>query len=319
MNFIIIGHFAVDNVIRFQKRNKPTLGGSVAYCSLSLAKYTQRCQISIISVIGTSNFDKDLLNSLKEQNINLDFIQWKEINNTNFILEYHDHSRHLTLKSRGPELEIKDFPQNSKVGKPDGIILAPLCNEISFDYVKKLVKKFPETYFGIDLQGFIRKIGEDGGVSLEDDDDKIKIIHKIIDLLGEKLVLKGSEEEMKILTSAENLNEIEDYFKKPIFKGLYLTTLGEKGSLVVKYNQDTLKIPAFKPKKVIDETGAGDVYLGIFLYEFIRSKKSWKEIKNCAYLASAAASFDVEKKGTNGFKSKGKVNKRVKQKHFITG
>lgn len=317
MNFIIIGHFAVDNVIRFQERNKPTLGGSVAYCSLSLASYTHKCQIFIISVIGTSNFDKRLLNSFNGKNINLDFIQWKEENNTNFILEYHDHSRHLTLKSRGPELDFKALPQNNKFEKPDGIILAPLCNEISFDYVKKLVEKFPDTYFGMDLQGFIRKIGKDGEVSLEYDKEKIKIIDEIIDLIGERLVLKGSEEEMKILTYAKNLKEIEEYFKKPPYKGLYLITLGEKGSLVVRYDEDTLEIPAFRPKEVIDETGAGDVYLGIFLYEFIRSNKTWIDIKNCAYLASAAASFDVEKKGVNGFKSKEKVIKRVKQRHFI--
>ena len=46
-------------------------------------------------------------------------------------------------------------------------------------------------------------------------------------------------------------------------------TLGEKGSMLTKKGEKILNIPAFKPRRVVDETGAGDVYFSIFLYEFI--------------------------------------------------
>ncbi|MFX1315442.1 MAG: PfkB family carbohydrate kinase, partial [Promethearchaeota archaeon] len=69
--------------------------------------------------------------------------------------------------------------------------------------------------------------------------------------------------------------------------------------------------------KVIDETGAGDVYFSIFLYEFINSDKSWKDIERSAYLASAAASFLVERKGPAGFKRKEEVLKRINKKNYI--
>ncbi|MFX1502492.1 MAG: hypothetical protein ACFFDH_16140 [Promethearchaeota archaeon] len=77
-------------------------------------------------------------------------------------------------------------------------------------------------------------------------------------------------------------------------------------------------MPAFKPKRVLDETGAGDIYFSIFLYEFIRSDNSWQAVRNAAYLASSAASFLIEKKGPAGFETKRKVLKRVKKAKYIS-
>lgn len=318
MNLYLIGHFATDTIIRFKKENQPALGGSVSYCSLALSKYTNDVDLYIISTIGKSNFNKELLKPLQNKKVHLDFIKWVENkSNTNFILEYYDHTRNLTLKTRGPKLKFNSFPDKQNIGPIHGFVLVPICNEISINYVEKLVEKFPDTFIGIDLQGFIRKIGDDGEVILAHDQKKIDLVHSIIRLIGDKLILKGSEEEMKILTRKENLKKVEDYFKNPQFQGLNIITLGEKGSLIVRYDQKTLKIPAFKPDAVLDETGAGDVYLGIFLFEFIRSDRSWKAIKECGYLASSAASFDVEKKGTHGFKTKKRVIKRVKKKQYL--
>jgi len=87
--------------------------------------------------------------------------------------------------------------------------------------------------------------------------------------------------------------------------------------MLTKKGEKILKIPAFKPKRVADETGPGDVYLSIFLYEFIHSSKSWESVKNSAYLASSAASFLVEKKGPAGFETKKEVLKRMQKKKYI--
>jgi len=134
-------------------------------------------------------------------------------------------------------------------------------------------------------------------------------------LLGERLILKGSEEEMKLVSGQQDWNEIMNYFKQ--YDCISIMTLGESGSLVAKKDKDTIRIHAFQPEKVIDETGAGDVYLAIFLYEFLNSEKSWKAVKNAAYLASSAASFEVEEKGVRGFKSKEKVYDRMHKGEII--
>ncbi|MFX1303653.1 MAG: carbohydrate kinase family protein [Promethearchaeota archaeon] len=317
-SIIFAGHFAVDHIIRFKRINKPSLGGSVSFCSLALRKYTRNAKISIISHIGTINFNNSLLNKIRNKNINLSGIKYSQIKNTNFVLDYFDHARILTLKSRSPNLNSNDIPSEYLKDPPDIFVFVPLCNEISLDYVSQILKKFPDAYIGVDLQGFIRKIDDKGNVVYVYDNEIIANMKRIIELIGDRLILKGSEEEMKLL--AGECNEFEEvmiHCGKYDNNGIFIMTLGEKGSMLTKKGKKILKIPAFKAKKVIDETGAGDVYFSIFLYEFIRSDKSWKAIENAAYLASAAASFLVEKKGSAGFKTKKRVLKRVISAKYI--
>ncbi len=312
------GHFAIDTIIRFKRKNKPSLGGSVSYCSLALRTYTREANISIVSHIGKSNFDDSLLNLIKNKKIDLKGVVSSEVNNTNFVLDYYDHARTLTLKSRSPSLDFRDIPQAYINNPPDVIVLVPLCNEISYEYVSQILNKFPNVYIGIDLQGFIRKIDENGKVCYVYDDNIISNMTKIIELIGDKLILKGSEEEMKLLACEnEDLTKVMIHFNSYKINGIFIMTLGDKGSMIIKNGEEILKIPAFKPRRVVDETGAGDIYFSIFLYEFIRSDKSWQAVKNAAYIASAAASFLIEKKGPAGFETKKKVIKRVKRERYI--
>ena len=315
-SIFFIGHFAIDTIIRFHKEHKPTLGGSVSFGSLSLRKYTKDVKISIISSLGSLNFDKSLLELVNNNDIDLKGLKWSETNNTNFVLNYFNHSRSLTLKSRSPNLHFDDIPEEYLVNPPDVIVLVPLCNEISYSYVVKMKDRFPNAYIAIDLQGFIRRI-EDEHVLVVREEKIISSIEKIINLIGDKIILKGSEEEMKILSGKDDIYDAMKHFNYVNFKGIFIMTLGETGSLIIKEGEKILKIPAFKSSGVVDETGAGDVYFAIFLYEFIISDKSWKSIENAAYLASSAASFNVEVTGPNGFQSKEKIVEKIDRKDYI--
>ncbi|MFW9879023.1 MAG: PfkB family carbohydrate kinase, partial [Candidatus Thorarchaeota archaeon] len=245
-------------------------------------------------------------------------IKYSNVDNTNFVLDYFNHARTLTLRSRSPNLEFKDIPQEYLNNPPNVIVLVPLCSEISFEYVSQISRKFSTAYIGIDLQGFIRNIDEKGKVSYIYNKQIISKFDKIIHIIGDRLILKGSEEEMKLFTNEYNdFQKIMNSFKFFDTNGIFIMTLGEKGSMIYKKGNPILKIPAFKPKKVRDETGAGDVYFSIFLYEFSHSDKSWDSVKKAGFLASAAASFLVEKQGPIGFVIKKKVLKRVKSKDYI--
>ena len=317
LSIFFIGHFAIDTIIRFQKKHKPSLGGSVSFGSLSLSSYTNDVKINIISNLSSLNFEKSLLDLVINYNIDLKGLKWTETNNTHFILNYFNHSRSLILKSKGPNLEFKDIPDVYLNNPPDVIVLAPLCNEISYKYITDILKNFPNAYIAIELQGFIRKI-DNGYVSIVRDENIISNMERIINLIGDKLILKGSEDEMKILSGKNDIYEAMDYFKYMEFKGIFIMTLGEAGSLVVKKGRSILRIPAFKSRGVVDETGAGDVYFAIFLYEFVKSDKTWQSIEKAAYLASSAASFNVEKTGPYGFEIKEKVLERARSKNYIT-
>ncbi|MBY9017727.1 MAG: hypothetical protein KGD66_02745 [Candidatus Lokiarchaeota archaeon] len=317
ISVLFIGHFAIDTIIRFKEKRKPSLGGSVSFGSLALSKYTEKANVGIISNVGKQNFDPRLLNPLKKKKINIS-IKWFDTLNTNFILNYVNHSRSLILKSKSPNLDINDIPIKIKENPPEIIVLVPLCNEITIEYVKDILKMFPEAYMGIDLQGFIRKIDpENGIVSYLFDEKLLENVKQLITLIGDKLILKGSENEMKLISGKEDLFEVMEFFNGFDNEGIYIMTLGEAGSMITRQGEKILKIPAFTPDTVVDETGAGDVYLAIFLYEFYNSDFSWKAIESAALYASSAASFLVEKKGTNGSKSMKIVFKRLCQKNYI--
>lgn len=312
LRFFFIGHIALDTVIRSGKVFEKSLGGSVCFCSLSLKEYVKNVDISVISNFNKSSPQKVYLDKFKCNLIDLDTV--KDINglNTEFVLDYKDHSRKLTLKSKTPNLKVRDIPERYLNKTIDSIVLVPICNEISYEYISNMLDFYPNAFFGIDVQGFIRNINSQGQVSLIHEEKKMRMLEKIIKILGKNLIVKGSEEEMKIISNKKKNEEVMDYFKQ--YNGIYIMTLGEKGSMISKKGKQTIKIPAYKAEQVEDETGAGDVYFSIFLYEFIKSNKEWRGIKKAGYLASAAASFGIEKKGVNGFQSKQKVKERFLKK-----
>ena len=78
--------------------------------------------------------------------------------------------------------------------------------------------------------------------------------------------------------------------------GTIITTFGEQGSQVSTRERE-IAVPAFKVKKVVDPTGAGDSYRGGLLSGLVRSK----DIEQCAWMGSVCASFSVESYGTQEY------------------
>ena len=78
--------------------------------------------------------------------------------------------------------------------------------------------------------------------------------------------------------------------------GTIITTLGEQGSQVSTRERE-VAVPAFKVKKVVDPTGAGDSYRGGLLSGLVRGL----DIKQCAWMGSVCSSFSVESYGTQEY------------------
>jgi len=89
--------------------------------------------------------------------------------------------------------------------------------------------------------------------------------------------------------------------------GTIIVTMGELGSLVSTPDGE-INIPAFKPKKVVDPTGAGDAYRGGLISGLVRGKS----IEHCARMGSVCASFAVEFYGTQDYRfSSEEFNERL--------
>ena len=76
-----------------------------------------------------------------------------------------------------------------------------------------------------------------------------------------------------------------------------ITTKGEEGSLVCSGDRE-IHIPAVKPTKVVDPTGAGDAYRAGLIKGLIQGK----DIVQCARMGAVCASFAVECQGTQEYR-----------------
>ncbi len=86
-------------------------------------------------------------------------------------------------------------------------------------------------------------------------------------------------------------------------------TLGEKGS-EISTKDEIIQVPAIKPKKIVDPTGAGDAYRSGFYAGLFRKLP----IPECGLLGAAMASFTLEETGGQGaLPTFAEVQKRVAQ------
>jgi adenosine kinase len=82
--------------------------------------------------------------------------------------------------------------------------------------------------------------------------------------------------------------------------------MGQKGS-VLFFEETKYSIPPCKSARIVDPTGAGDVFIGAFLAEYIRKKDClW-----CACVGSAASSLVIEDVGTSFFGHKEEIYRRA--------
>ena len=105
-------------------------------------------------------------------------------------------------------------------------------------------------------------------------------------------ILIVNDYELNLIISKTGLN------KKALLgmAGTIITTLGELGSQVSTQDSE-IGIPPFKPRKVVDPTGAGDSYRGGLISGLVHGK----DIEQCARIASVCASFAVECYGTQEY------------------
>jgi len=96
-------------------------------------------------------------------------------------------------------------------------------------------------------------------------------------------ILFANEDEIKAMAQTTNFEESLEYVKS--LKITAAITKGSSGSIIVSGSEVT-EIAAQKVDKVIDTTGAGDLFAAGFLYGFSR-KKNMHECGNYASIAAA--------------------------------
>jgi sugar/nucleoside kinase (ribokinase family) len=289
----VVGHFAIDSIF-LPSRTGPfvVLGGSVTYASLVIKRLDGT--VSIISKVG-GDFPEAYMWWLKQEGIDLTgVIKLGKEQTTHFELKYSKDlsNRNLRLKNRAPPINLSDLP-NSLQAK--AIHIAPIAGEITYDVAEQL--KSRTEVLSLDPQGLLRSTDKTGKVTCCSPIDM-----RLLSLVN---IYKSSMEEITAMTKRSTLNSaiktVHDYGVETV-----LVTLGVKGAML-SVEKTLYNIPACNSRIVVDPTGAGDVFIGGFLNEYIRQKDSlW-----CACVGSAAASLVVEGIGPTFFGEKEEIYQRA--------
>ena len=289
----VVGHFSIDSII-LPSRNTPfrVLGGAVAYTSFVTKRLDANA--SIVSKVG-GDFPEAYLWWLAQEGIDVSgVVRVAGDKTTSFELEYSKDlsKRTLKLKSKGPPIELKDLPSDLHA---KAVHIAPIANEISYEIVEHL--KSCADLLSLDPQGLLRSFDENGTVTPNSSLDK-----RILSLIN---IYKSSLDEIYALTGTSEL--------KPAVKAIHdfgvetvIVTMGAKGA-VLSVEGALYNIAVCPSKVIVDPTGAGDVFIGGFLTEYLRQKDSvW-----CAAVGSAAASLVVEGLGPTYFGEKEEIYQRA--------
>ncbi len=152
-----------------------------------------------------------------------------------------------------------------------------LADDFSLDVIRFLSQK---GLVSVDSQGYLREVREQNvyAVDWTEKKEALKYIH----------FLKANEHEMEVLTGYDDVamaaKQLYDWGVKEV-----LITLGSMGSVI--YDGTTFhKIPAYKPKEVVDATGCGDTYMTGYLYK--RAKGAG--IEEAGRFAAAMSTLKIE-------------------------
>lgn len=272
---VSVGHFSIDFIF-LPNRDKPftVLGGSAAYTSLIARRLGAK--VAVISKIGR-DFPEAYLWWLKQEGIDLTSApKVEDVSTTSFELRYSSDlcNRLLKLRNKAAPITVADLPNDLKA---KAIHIAPIAGEVDYEVVNELREK--AEILSLDPQGLVRNF-ENENVTLKTLENK-----RILELID---IYKSSHAEIEAVTGISDVNLAMKAIREQ-GATIVIVTLGMHGALVLI--EDTVhNVPAFKSEKIVDPTGAGDVFIGAFLAEYVKGEDcSW-----CSYVGSAAASLVIE-------------------------
>jgi sugar/nucleoside kinase (ribokinase family) len=117
--------------------------------------------------------------------------------------------------------------------------------------------------------------------------DFLKLLNKID-------ILFANEDEILQLLELEDFNQekIHQFFNKINPDIIVAVTRSEKGCVIIK-NDKFFVIPAIKVEKIVDTTGAGDIFASGFLYYFMRNS----DLEKCGEYGNFLAGKIIQKFG----------------------
>ena len=247
------------NLFRNLKIEKTVSGGSVANSIVGISQLGD--QVGFIGKVSDDDFGVKYEEGLKNENVEYFYTKKKEElpTGTCLILVTPDSERTMcTFLGTAGKINEKD---------------------VNIDAIKKSELIFLEGYLwdeGEPKKAFDKAINNANKVAMSLSDLFCVKRHKphFLNLVKNKLdVTFANEQEIISLIEAKNFDEVINFAKQ--LNKLLIVTRGEKGAIAVN-GRDVVEYDIQKDLKIVDLTGAGDLFAAGFLHGYI-NKFSMKE------------------------------------------
>src|SRR5205807_990662 len=252
-------------------------GGSALYSSLAAAYLGAR--VSVISNVGR-DYPRNVLSWINRLGIDVTGIRKFDGYTTRFKISYGRNSRKLELIHPGRKLRPSGTPSSFQA-----IHLGPVFMEAGIDTLS-YARRHSE-FLSLDVQGLLRTVRQE---------ELVRLVRRNIDqFLSKCNLVKATEEEARVMAPAKT---IVSTARRLLHKGAQyvIITRGRSGSLLVRRDGDALHIPSVPESKLVDLTGAGDIFIGSWLATFLALKDPfWAGAVGAAFASLSVRGFGASK------------------------
>ena len=258
------------------KIEKTVSGGSVANSIVGISQLGD--EVGFIGKVSDDDFGSKYEEGLKKENVKYFYSKKKEELPTGTC---------LILITPDSERTMCTFLGTA--GKIDE-------NDVSSDAIKKSEIIFLEGYLwdeGEPKKAFDKAISSANKVAMSLSDQFCVDRHKphFLNLVKNKLdITFANEQEITSLIKAKNFDEVINFSKQ--LNKLIVITRGEKGAIAVNDNE-IFEIDIHKNLKIVDLTGAGDLFAAGFLHGYINNLS----IKKCLEKGTEMSSKIIQQIG----------------------
>lgn len=259
--FLLIGHIARD-----ETPSGARLGGTVAYAGTAMSALGAQ-----LWLVTSARCDERVLAELPAS---LDTHLIAAEHSTTFVNRYDGGMRHQTLLGRAAPLSLEHVPSAWRT--PSVACLCPLADEVD----PSLVRAFPQSLRAAALQGWLRTWDADGTVRRKTWAEADWILPQL---------------DWAVLSEEDIERDVELERCYAALAPLLIVTRAERGCTVYQRGELPLHIPA-PQVEVIDATGAGDVFFGVFSVLYQRTRN----VRYAARVAVQLASQSVTRIGLAG-------------------
>ncbi len=251
------------------KIEKTVSGGSVANSIVGISQLGD--EVGFIGKVSDDDFGSKYEEGLKEENVKYFYSKKKEVLPTGTC---------LILVTPDSERTMCTFLGTA--GKINE-------NDVSSDVVKKSEMIFLEGYLwdeGEPKKAFDKAINSANKVAMSLSDQFCVDRHKphFLNLVKNKLdIIFANEQEITSLIEAKNFNEVINFSKQ--LKKLIVVTRGEKGAVAVD-GEKIIEIDIHKNLKIVDLTGAGDLFAAGFLHGYVNKLSTQKCLEKGTEMSS---------------------------------